>query len=36
MMRTIHRFGDDEIPLPTSDIPAARTFFHNWADELGM
>jgi hypothetical protein len=34
MMRTLARFRDDEIPLPPSDLPAAKEFFRVWAEEL--
>lgn len=33
MMRMLSRYGDDEIPLPSADVPAAREFFAIWAQE---
>ena len=34
MMNTLARFADDEIPLPSAVVAAARTFFADWAREL--
>jgi len=34
MLATLSRFTDDEIPLGTEDLPAARAFFSVWATEL--
>ncbi|GAA1661781.1 hypothetical protein GCM10009765_09140 [Fodinicola feengrottensis] len=34
MMRTLARFDDDEIPLPSAEIVAAREFFARWGDEI--
>lgn len=34
MISTLERFADDEIPLPMSDMPHAKEFFHDWAIEL--
>ena len=35
MIRTIERFDDNEIPLAADDLPMVRTFFTDWASELG-
>lgn len=35
MMGTIGRFDDHEIPLAPEELPMARTFFREWARELG-
>ncbi|WP_163543494.1 nucleotidyl transferase AbiEii/AbiGii toxin family protein [Occultella kanbiaonis] len=35
MVRTIGRFDDDEIPLAPEVLPLARTFFTDWANEIG-
>lgn len=34
MMRTLDRFTDEEIPLPSRSVTEARTFFKTWAAEL--
>ena len=34
MLSTMVRFSDDEIPLQSSQVPEARTYFHEWASEL--
>lgn len=34
MIRTIERFDDHEIPLPTGELSGLRTFFAGWASEL--
>lgn len=31
MMRTLDRFDDDEIPLPSAQVAEARTYFAAWA-----
>lgn len=33
MMRMLDRYADDEIPLPSADIPAARAFFADWVQD---
>ena len=35
MIRTIERFDDNESPLAADDLPMVRTFFTDWASELG-
>jgi hypothetical protein len=35
MLDTMSRFTDDEIPLETMAVPAARDFFNAWTAELG-
>lgn len=34
MIRTIGRFGKEEIPLPKEELPKALEFFSEWANEL--
>lgn len=34
MMRTLTRFSDEEIPLPSRMIAVAREFFGAWSEEL--
>ena len=34
MMRTLDRFGDDEIPVAPSDVADLRRFFGSWAEAL--
>jgi hypothetical protein len=34
MLATMSRFTDDDIPLKADEVPAARSFFATWADEL--
>ena len=34
MIRTIDRFGDDEIPLAANELPTLQAFFADWASEL--
>lgn len=34
MIRTIRRFDDQEIPLAAEQLPFARLFFTEWADDL--
>lgn len=34
MMRTLARFTEDEIPLPSGDVEQAREFFARWSHEL--
>jgi len=34
MLRTLDRYKDTDIPVPTSDTAALREFFRNWAAEL--
>lgn len=34
MLRTLARFTDDEIPVPTEEVPALRDFFARWATDL--
>jgi len=33
-LATLSRFTDDDVPLETDEVSAARTFFTAWAAEL--
>lgn len=34
MMRRLHRFVDDEIPIEPETVPTLREFFERWSSEL--
>ncbi|MEV4318488.1 nucleotidyl transferase AbiEii/AbiGii toxin family protein [Actinocrispum sp. NPDC049592] len=34
MLRTLHRYRDDQLPIADTEVPRVRAFFAAWAEEL--